>query len=110
MKGADSPSFLASLIINFFYNLFHSDYVQEFMASEDIELQCPTGQPKDPYTESRHEHWKQLPQRLASTFDKFKQFWDMNRKVRTRSQIPVVGVTGHVPGWPGALKLPGPAV
>ena len=55
MKGADSPSFLASLIINFFYNLFHYDYVQEFMASEGIELQCPTGQPKDPYTESRHE-------------------------------------------------------
>ena len=26
------------------------------------------------------------------------------------SQIPVVGVTGRAPGWPGALKLPGAAV
>ena len=29
---------------------------------------------------------------------------------RARSQIPVVGVTGHAPGWPGASKLPGAAV
>ena len=32
------------------------------------------------------------------------------RNLRTRSQIPVVGVTGRAPGWPGALKLPGAAV
>ena len=30
--------------------------------------------------------------------------------LRARSQIPVVGVTGRAPGWPGALKLPGAAV
>ena len=26
--------------------------------------------------------------------------------LRARSQIPVFGVTGRAPGWPGALKLP----
>ena len=30
--------------------------------------------------------------------------------LRASSQIPVVGVTGRAPGWPGALKLPGAAV
>ena len=30
--------------------------------------------------------------------------------ILARSQIPVVGVTGRAPGWPGALKLPGAAV
>ena len=29
---------------------------------------------------------------------------------RVRSQIPVVGVTGRAPDWPGALKLPGTAI
>ena len=32
------------------------------------------------------------------------------RSSRARSQIPVVGVTGRDPGWPGDLKWPGAAV
>ena len=27
-----------------------------------------------------------------------------------RSKIPVFGLTGRAPGWPGGLKLPGAAV
>ena len=34
----------------------------------------------------------------------------LSNRFRARSQIPVVGVTGSAPGWPGALKLPGAAV
>ena len=30
--------------------------------------------------------------------------------VRARSQIPVFGLTGRAPGWPGAWKLPGASV
>ena len=30
--------------------------------------------------------------------------------LRDRSQIPMVGVTGRAPVWPGTLKLPGAAV
>ena len=32
------------------------------------------------------------------------------KNLRARSQIPVVGLTGRAPGWPGALKLPGATV
>ena len=31
-------------------------------------------------------------------------------KIRARSQVPVFGLTGHAPTWPGALKLPGATV
>ena len=32
------------------------------------------------------------------------------KSLRARSQIPSYGLTGHTPGWFGALKLPGTAV
>ena len=40
---------------------------------------------------------------------------DESRKIlltffRAHSQIPVVGLTGRAPGWPGALKLPSATV
>ena len=35
---------------------------------------------------------------------------EANVNFTARSQIPVVGVTGCAPGWPGALKLPGATV
>ena len=55
------------------------------MASEGIELQRPTGQPKDPYTESRHEKAALEAFTTPSTFDKLKQFLDMDRKVKEMS-------------------------
>lgn len=51
------------------------------MASEGIELNAPVGAPTDPYTESRKEKSAIDAFTTPSTFDKLKQFLDLDRKV-----------------------------
>lgn len=71
--------------VTFYGKIFHitncDEWTAEYMASEGIELQRQTNQPTDPYTDTRKESAALEAFTTPSTFDKLKQFIDMDRKV-----------------------------
>ncbi|XP_022101498.1 EF-hand domain-containing protein 1-like [Acanthaster planci] len=71
--------------VTFYGKVFHitqcDKWTQEYMASEGIELNPPGVLPSDPYIESRKESAALRTYQTKSTFDKLKQFLDLDRKV-----------------------------
>ncbi|XP_038052074.1 EF-hand domain-containing protein 1-like [Patiria miniata] len=71
--------------VTFYGKVFHithcDKWTQEYMASEGIELNLPQGMLTDPYIESRKESAALRTYQTKSTFDKLKQFLDLDRKV-----------------------------
>ena len=65
----------------FYYFCWFVLSVQEYMASEGIELDTPQGVPNDPYIESRKESAALRTYQTKTTFDKLKQFLELDRQV-----------------------------
>ncbi|XP_072175362.1 EF-hand domain-containing protein 1-like [Diadema setosum] len=71
--------------VTFYGKVFHitdcDEWTSNYMASEGIELSAPAQTPTDPYTDSRKEKSAIEAFTTPSTFDKLKQFLDLDRKV-----------------------------
>ncbi|XP_070534018.1 EF-hand domain-containing protein 1-like [Ptychodera flava] len=71
--------------VTFYGKLFRvvdcDKFTQEFMASEGIDLNGPEGIPNDPYSNTRKEKAALRMYNTPSTFDKLKQFLELDRKV-----------------------------
>ncbi|XP_033640737.1 EF-hand domain-containing protein 1-like [Asterias rubens] len=71
--------------VTFYGKIFHitdcDKWTKEYMASEGIELDTPQGVPNDPYIESRKESAALRTYQTKTTFDKLKQFLELDRQV-----------------------------
>jgi hypothetical protein len=56
-------------------------YFQDYLESEGIDVNPPTGVPEDPYNTKREESQALKTFKTVSDFDKLRQFLEMDRKV-----------------------------